>query len=785
MVMKKLDVRLLRMVNHSKGQFVSVTVIVAVALCIYILFSITTININNAVEQYYGETNINDIVIELMRVPQAAVDDLKSIDGISNVQGRVSVDVPLQVDDKNERVNIRIVSIPKNGGVINKLHTIKGNRSELGDDNVILLQQFANARNIEIDEVITPYINGRTHNLRVSGIAASSEYIYLMENEQSLLPALDKFGVAYVTEAFAQSVFGYRGSYNEVLIKLAEQKNIEDVIDIVEKKLDKYGLKRITKLEDQLSNNVLMQKIEGIEMMSSVLPVMFLMVAAIIISIMLSRIVNNDRMAIGVLKALGYSNYNILSHYTKYALAIGLAGSAAGITGGVLLSKPMSEVFVSYFNIPLSGIKVQYSYILNAIVLTSLFCIGSGLFGARGVIKIMPADSMRPEAPKSGKRIILERLTILWRRVSFSWKMVVRNIFRNKKRFSFLVLGLALAYGINVVPLYMMNTMVSMFELQYGEYQKMDYTINFARPLSEGKITDLSHLIKADRIEPRIEYPFELANGWRKNTVAIIGIPQETAFYKFVDKESNDVKLPDKGIFITEAIAKSLNVREGESIIVKSFLPGKKDVPLKVAGIVKQYLGANAYMNIEEMRTLLLERQMITGVSVASKDNLKEKLKDVKNITTISSVDDMKQSFVEYLDTMNLAIWMYMLFGGILGFALIYNATIISISERKMEFASLRIMGFEKKDIYSMLSKENLIMALIAIIVGVPLGAGMINGMADSFSSEMITFPVIFSPRFFIQAAAATIIFAIIAQLAALRRIYNLNFIDALKSRIS
>jgi len=606
-----------------------------------------------------------------------------------------------------------------------------------------------------------------------------------MENEQSLLPALDKFGVAYVTEAFAQSVFGYRGSYNEVLIKLAEQKNIEDVIDIVEKKLDKYGLKRITKLEDQLSNNVLMQKIEGIEMMSSVLPVMFLMVAAIIISIMLSRIVNNDRMAIGVLKALGYSNYNILSHYTKYALAIGLAGSAAGITGGVLLSKPMSEVFVSYFNIPLSGIKVQYSYILNAIVLTSLFCIGSGLFGARGVIKIMPADSMRPEAPKSGKRIILERLTILWRRVSFSWKMVVRNIFRNKKRFSFLVLGLALAYGINVVPLYMMNTMVSMFELQYGEYQKMDYTINFARPLSEGKITDLSHLIKADRIEPRIEYPFELANGWRKNTVAIIGIPQETAFYKFVDKESNDVKLPDKGIFITEAIAKSLNVREGESIIVKSFLPGKKDVPLKVAGIVKQYLGANAYMNIEEMRTLLLERQMITGVSVASKDNLKEKLKDVKNITTISSVDDMKQSFVEYLDTMNLAIWMYMLFGGILGFALIYNATIISISERKMEFASLRIMGFEKKDIYSMLSKENLIMALIAIIVGVPLGAGMINGMADSFSSEMITFPVIFSPRFFIQAAAATIIFAIIAQLAALRRIYNLNFIDALKSRIS
>ena len=118
--MKKLDVRLLRMVKYSKGQFVSITTIVAVALCIYILFSITSININNAVDQYYSETNMNDLVVELMRIPQAAVDDLKSIDGISDVQGRVSVDVPLQVADRNEKVNIRVVSLPKNGGIINK-----------------------------------------------------------------------------------------------------------------------------------------------------------------------------------------------------------------------------------------------------------------------------------------------------------------------------------------------------------------------------------------------------------------------------------------------------------------------------------------------------------------------------------------------------------------------------------------------------------------------------------------------------------------------------------------
>lgn len=783
--MKKLDRRLLRMIRHSKGQFISVTVIVAVALCIYVLFSVTTVNIQNAVDHYYSTTNISDLQIQLVKIPQKALDDLKAIQGVAGVQGRVSVDVPLRTDNEEEKVNIRIISVPANGGGINKLYGVEGNGYELKDNDAILLEQFAKARNIKVGDTITPVINGRAHDLFVSGIAASSEFIYLMENEQSLLPAPEKFGVAYVSEAFARSVFGYRGSYNEVLVKVNDQGKIDDISDHAEKKLDKYGVKKITKLEDQLSNSVLTQKVDGIEKMSAVLPLMFLIVAAIIISIMLSRIVTNDRMAIGVFKALGFSNAAILTHYTKYALLIGIVGSVAGIAGGVLLSDPMSRLFVSYFNIPLAGIEVQYNYIVSGILLTSLFCIGSGIFGARGIIRIMPADSMRPEAPKTGKRILLERVTFLWSRIPFSWKMVIRNIMRNKRRFAFLVLGLALAYSINTVPLYMGDAMVSMFELQYGKYQKMDYTVDFAKPLNERVIKDIDNLISAKRIEPRLEFPFELKNGWRKKTVNIIGAPRDTAFYEFEDGDNNIVKLPENGIFITEALAKILDVEEGEKITVRNFLPGKKDVRLEVAGVVKQYLGANAYMNIEAMEDQLLESQMITGVSVASDDDLKEKLKDIKNITAIRSVGDMKKSFEEYLDTMAVAISAYMLFGGILGFALIYNATIIGIQERTMEFAALRIMGFDKKDIYGMISKENSIMAGVAILTGVPLGAGMINGIIETFNSEMITFPVILTPKIFLQAALASAVFVTIAQLATRKKVYNLNFIDALKSRIS
>jgi putative ABC transport system permease protein len=168
----------------------------------------------------------------------------------------------------------------------------------------------------------------------------------------------------------------------------------------------------------------------------------------------------------------------------------------------------------------------------------------------------------------------------------------------------------------------MINAMVSMFEVQYGEFQKMDYTIDFTKPMNERAMTEVGHLINAERIEPRIEYPFELANGWRKKTDGIIGVPHNTAFHKFVDTKGNVVELPEKGIFITEAIAKILKVKEGDRLLIKSSIPGREDVFLNIEGIVQQYFGANAYMDINEMDALLLDRQMITGLSVKSSSDI-------------------------------------------------------------------------------------------------------------------------------------------------------------------
>lgn len=349
----------------------------------------------------------------------------------------------------------------------------------------------------------------------------------------------------------------------------------------------------------------------------------------------------------------------------------------------------------------------------------------------------------------------------------------------------FLVMGLAMAFAINTVPVFMWDSATGMFYIQFGQFQKMDYIIGLAKPMSEDVIYDIKGLMKDGKLEPRIEYPFEIRNGWKKMNASIIGVPRDTKFYEFRNEYDKEVTLPERGIFITEYMAKALNIKKGDHVRVKNFIPGKDDMDFQVKEIIKQYLGANAYMDIEHMRETLTEKNMITGVAASSKEDLKTKLEDAKNISSISSIDDMTKTFEEYIDIMLLSINIMMLFGGVLGFALIYNSTIISIAERRMELAALRVMGFDKKEIFWMLAKENSMITFIAILLGIPVGIGMIQSMADAFNTELYSLPIIITPRTFVMAGLSTILFAAIAQLAALKKIHNINFIDALKSRIS
>ncbi|MCG8483739.1 MAG: ABC transporter permease, partial [Clostridia bacterium] len=666
--MKKLNKRLIGLIKQSKGSFIAIVTVVSVGIMIFMAMSSAAANLKNTLEHYYQLTHFADMYVQVVQIPEKDIEALEAKYGLLEASGRIVMDVPMITDDEDERVTVRVTSISKNA-LVNSLYYQEGSAIENVDEDIVVVEQFARARNIKIGDKIKLQISGRQYKMTVKGIAASAEYIYLIENEQNLIPNVEQFGVVYVSKEFAQRSIGLVGSANEILMRIQENQNADKIEDQIKEDLKKFGLKRVIHKKDQLSNRMLSEELIQLEQTSNSLPILFLSIAGVVLIMMVSRMVKNDRMSIGVLKALGYSSIQIITHYTKYALSAGLLGAVLGSAAGAVLAGGLTKLYIGFFNIPILRIQIYYQYVLIAVAYAIVFCGTSGIWGSKEILKIMPAESMRPEAPKAGKRIFLERISIIWKRLSFSWKLIIKNAFRNKKRMAFILVGVILTCSLMIATMGLVNTTTQMFEKHFSEFQKMDYNINFNKPLNEKAVKDFAHITDIDHIEPKTEFPFELSNGVKKQIVNIIGLKQDTQFYEFVNRKGEKLNLSSEGMMITENLADILDVKEGDQVLVHSFIPGREDLYIQISHIIKQGLGMNAYMELSGMAGRLLEDQMITGVYINSNDkDLIKTLTKAQHISSVKSTKDMVEVYKEFMSMTLASVSILVVLSGILGF---------------------------------------------------------------------------------------------------------------------
>ena len=781
--MKKLDKRLFRMIKNTKGQYIAVLAIIITGIFVFTAVSNSAINLKDSLNDYYDETNFADIFVTASTVPQKLESSLIGQSDIKEAEARLVFDTSFITEDDEEHVNVRVVSVDKYENKINKLF-IKSGKRQLSEKDIIIIEQFATARNIKVGDQVTLQINGRQYKFNVSAIASSAEYVYIMENEQTFLPDPENFGVVFIEEDYLRKIYGASGNFNEILINVKNEDNLEKTVDYLEDNLEKYGVKRVVKREDQLSNSMMRQEIEGLEMMSKSIPVVFLVFAGIMLATMLSRIVKKDRTSIGVLKALGYKNSEIISHYLKYAASVGIIGGFLGSFIGTALSSAMTNYYLVFFNIPMLTIKVYYYRIAVSIILSLLFCVISGFLGIRGILKINPAESMKPEAPKKGKRILIENIKFIWNHVPFSWKMVLRNIFREKKKFAFIGAAVAITCGMMIMTIWMIGIMDIMFNKHYSEFMKAEYNVSFIGFEDENVLNEFAEKISYKNMEGRIEIPFEIENGKESKIVNVIGLEENTAFYGFEDMNGKKIKLPGDGILISSNLANALNVTEGDEILLKNFVSDNDDDYVAVKGIIKQSLGINGYMNIDYLNEKFLGKGIINGIYINSDEDVQKSLDDMKNIS-IMSKDDMIGAFEEYTTLTTISMGFMVVFSGLLGFVIVYSMTLMSINERTLEFSSLRVMGFSKKEIFNMLIRENMIMSLLGIIAGIPLGVWLVDYMSKTYTTDIYTMNEPITASNIGVSIVLTIVFVILAQLMTYAKIHKLDFMMALKSRIS
>ena len=782
--MKKLNVRLLRLLKESRGQFIAVAMVIVLGLSIFVAMSTAALNLKSSLNLYYNDYHAADLFAEVTELPENKLEDLRNLTGVTSAQGRVISDVPMRVEDPNEKVRVRIIGSNPTEPVINQLFAREGVATIHNSDDVLVIDTFAREREIKIGDVLTPHIMGRDYELTVRGIVSSPEYIYLMENEQTMLPDYKKFGVLFTTEEFAQDAFAMGQAYNDLVFSIAEGADHEDVKNDMEDMLEPYGMQTIYLLKDQISNRMVQEEIKGVEQSSSVIPMVFLGVAAAIMGVMINRLVKNDRMTIGILKSMGYQNLDIIKHYTALAVFVGLIGGVAGVLAGSLMASYFTEMYNTFFSIPVMKVTFYWRYLFWSAILVSAFSVAAGLYGARDILHIAPADSMRPLAPKQGKRTLLER-TFFWKSISFTNKNVLRSLLRNKRRVFFIAMGISLTYCVILIPLFSLNSFDSLFVKQYGEFQTMDYNVNFSRAIEESGIQRIEEEVQIDYMEPKIEFPFTVRYRWKEKVVNIIGLQEDTQFFHFEDLNGNPLLVKPGDVFVSEGLANVLDVSRGDNLWVETFIPERDDQEVRVTNVIQQNLGANIYMEIDTMREFFLDSGYTNGVYIDARGDVKSGLEDFRFVSSVQSLKDMQDVFMEFMDLMIYSLGVMLFFGGVLGFAIVYNATIMSINERRLEFSALQVMGFSKQEIFRMLLRENSILTTIGILAGIPLSIVMMDSVMSQFSTDLYTLRIEWEPIMFVQAAFFTIVFVWIAEAATYRKIKKLDFIEALKNRIT
>ncbi|NTW05672.1 MAG: FtsX-like permease family protein [Peptococcaceae bacterium] len=648
--------------------------------------------------------------------------------------------------------------------------------------------KFLAANRLGWGDKVKILVDGKEVSFTVVGAAISPEFIYAMKDNADILPDPRKFGIFYLENKELQQILNMSEQINQVLIEFDQGVDHSEVISDIKDILKPYGLLASYPREDQLSHAITKGELDQLRSVTRVLPLIFFGIATAIQFVILRRMIKSQRSQIGLMKGLGYDNYRIMLHYVFYALAVSLSGAVIGLILGIFSSAGISEIYSGYFNFP-GGI---HSYNLEVIFYGFIMCLSvgviAGISSSYGVMEVQPAEAMRPEPPKAGGKSFLEYLPWLWVRINSGWKMTFRNISRNKGRFAVTLMGVIFAVGLLVISLFTNDAVDYMMEKFFYKGQSYDIAVRFDSVISEKALLDINRIEGVQRAEGFLELPVRIYYRGKNESEVILAYNPETTMKSLDDGEGNPVKIPEAGMLINQRTAKKLGIKAGVEVEVETLLPTGPIHREKVfiVGENRQLVGSGSYMDLKQANILLRERNAVSGVLLKIENGkeiqIETEINKMPKVSSVISHQKEVENFEKNLEAMDFSILIMVLFASLLGYAIVYNSSVMNLAERNREIGCMRVMGFSLAEISGLLIKENIIQASIGIVLGLFFGRITAQAYIQSISTDLYTLPVIIYPRTYIMAAVIGVVFILAAHFLSIRGIRNMELSEALKS---
>ncbi len=784
--MKPLHRKLLREFAQLRGQVLAIAVVMATGIATMVMAQGNYHALSQTRDAYYGEYRFAEVFAQPRRAPLALVEEVRAIPGVRAAQARVTGFATLEIAGYGEAISGQIVSLPEPGDPgVNGVFLREGAMPAAAGEAVVG-EAFALAHGLRPGDAIDAVLNGRRQPLTISGIGLSPEFVYQVR-PGDLFPDFERFGVLWMPREPLAAAFDLDGAFNDLALLIERDARTDDVIDALDALLAPYGGTGAYDRDGQMSHRLLDEELTQLQTMARMFTVIFLGVSAFLLNVVVGRLIGAQREQIALLKAFGYSRWEVGWHYGQLGLLVAGAGVLPGLALGAWSGRALAGVYMDYFRFP----YLEWSLPPSVVVLAFAFALAVAAFGTFGGLRrafgLPPAEAMRPEVPASFRPTLVERLR-LGALLDPAARMVLRNLERRPLRTGLSVFGIGLGIGVLVMASFMGSAIDRIIAVQYGLAQRDDLAVTFTEPASSRAAQELAALPGVYATEPFRMAAVRLRNGHREYRTALQGLPPGADLRRVLDRALAPVELPAEGLLLTDFLGELLAVRPGDSLDVE-FLEGHRHtMPVPVAGLVSEYLGVGAYARMDSVNRLLGEDGAVSGVWLKLVPETRDDVvRELRGMPRVAAVTDRRATIGSFMDTiartmLTMALVVTAMAASIAA-GVVYNSARIILAERGRELASLRVLGYTRGEARGLLFGELLTLSFLALLPGFALGYGLSALLVHGMATELSRIPLVLTPSGFAVAGLVVLAATVGSGLLVLRRLDHLDLVAALKTK--
>lgn len=775
--------KMLRDYKANFGAFFSVFLLAALAMALFCTFEGHVLSQKVARENYHKECNLSDVWMYGEGFSDDELDTVRNLDFVKDAQLRMSVtgSAPdcdgAQVDIYLERENL--VDTP---------YYISGEPFDPTDtDGIWLANAFAKLRNIKVGDDFTIEYNGITFTREVKGLVESAEYEF-READGDADMYLENIAIVYMS----YDAFPIRDYINHMVDKISDEKlaKIMPYTQMIIVTTDGGGLAHEEALAESIDHDysaiVDRKSIPGLARLDSELEqhqsfsylfvIIFVGIAILVIATSMGRMVEQQRTQIGTMNALGLKRHKIMLHYISFSLVVSVVGVVLGLLVGTLWGSPaVIGMFANWYIVPGLHSVFHPMYLIIAAGIVAV-CVLASYISCRKLLRIKPAEALRPAAPKKGKKCIFERLPF-WKKLSFTSQYNLRDISRAKLRSFMCVIGTAVGMLLMIYAVGCNELLGSMIEINFNRVTVGEYQIKFSEDAKTETVDDMAEELDGEVVMMnQVEVAKEKnapSDKKKKETVTVL---EGKNLYNILDLNNQVKKLTPGTIGISRKLAAALDVKEGDTIYWHLYTKNTW-YEAKVGTIYRSLESQGiAYLREDYEKT----GAEYTPSFLMTDDKAAKDKADLDYVTGVNSKSEMQAAYESSMEIMNMMVGMMAVFSILMIVVVLYNSGVLSFHERVKEFATLKVLGLRSSKVRRILSMQNLWLSIIGIIIGAPLGNVSLNAMINT-NGENFDYNLMLAPVDYVIAGIFVMIISMLVSFMFSKRIRKLDMVETLK----